>query len=437
VKYHLVREWGRVNVGEEEGDAFSRPQANALIAAACAHPLGGDKGTGILSDHFTYLRPKQMVGVIAADGCCLEILPKIDPDTPDDPKPDTPDHPERVRDKLVRMLDVTLGLDIGAGAAAGMARQNETLLDILIRLFAEHLLAETRRGLPRAYLPLEEDLSCLRGRLDVVRQFTTHAVRPDRIACRYDALSPDVAMMQVMKACVVSLRRFARATETKRQLDELRFVLADVSDVPPSALPWSRVHIDRTSHRWRWLYKLAKLFLHREWQTIRHDAKRDDGITFLFSMNKLFEGYVATLAARALRGTDISVTAQGGREFCLDEEGGRLLFQTKPDIIIRSAEDKAVKVIDTKWKLLRAKEVDEKQGISQGDIYQMMAYGQLYKCKQLVLLYPHHDKLGGPPFRRDFKVRPNSLQTLTAASLDIRNGEEEVVAELKELLTDN
>jgi 5-methylcytosine-specific restriction enzyme subunit McrC len=37
---------------------------------------------------------------------------------------------------------------------------------------------------------------------------------------------------------------------------------------------------------------------------------------------------------------------------------------------------------------------DAKQGISQSDIYQMMAYGRLYGCERLMLLYPHHAALG-------------------------------------------
>jgi 5-methylcytosine-specific restriction enzyme subunit McrC len=87
---------------------FTRPQANALIAAARAHPLGGDEGTTILRDHFRHLTVGQMVGVIAAPGCSLEIFPKID-------QLDTASSEGRrtVRERLVRMLDVALGLDIG------------------------------------------------------------------------------------------------------------------------------------------------------------------------------------------------------------------------------------------------------------------------------------------------------------------------------------
>src|SRR3546814_12797065 len=82
------------------------------------------------------------------------------------------------------MLDIALGLDISLSSTADMARHNVTLLDILIRAFGDKLLAEVRRGLPRRYQKCEDDLPCLRGRLDFVRQFTVTAFRPDRLDCR-------------------------------------------------------------------------------------------------------------------------------------------------------------------------------------------------------------------------------------------------------------
>lgn len=416
---HLsVSEWGRVPVLDRPDEAgFTRAQANALIAAARAHPLGGDEGTGILSDHYRHLTARQMVGVIAAPGCSLEILPKIDPTEGEDIETRS-----TVRQRLVRMLDVALGLNLGAGVAASMARQQESLLDILIRIFAEKLLTEARRGLPRMYLAQEQDLPALRGRLNVVRQFTAHAVRPDRIACRFDALSNDIPLLQVMKACVIALRRHARAGATTRKLDELRFVLADISDVGVSALPWGSVRIDRTNRRWETLYGLARLFLKRDWQATHRASDAGQGITLLFPMNDLFEAYVAALMRKAIHPLDLSVEAQGGRLFCLIEEGGRGRFQTKPDLVLRRHPKdggKVVAIIDTKWKLLSPSVEDRKHGVSQSDVYQMMAYGQLYDCPELVLLYPHHAGLGETVLTLPYRVS-NSADRLHVRSVDVR-----------------
>ena len=425
---HLaVSEWGRVAIGEA---GFSNEQASALVRAAQAHPLGGDEGSGIVSHRLTHLRAGQFVGVLAAEGCSLEILPKIESDAPigEEEAP-------RLRGQLVRMLAVALDVDIGAGEAATMGHQRISLLDILIRLFADRLLAQTRRGLPRSYLGHEDDLPALRGKLDVVRQFTINAVRPDRLACRYDALSSDIPLLRAMKACVVFLGQHARVPETRRRHDELRFVLSDVRDVAPREIDWKEIIVDRTSRHWTDLLNLARMFLGRNWQAVHHDPSQIRGLSLLFPMNDLFEAYIAALLPRALAGAGLTVDAQGGRLFCLsDEEGGqRGLFQTRPDLIIRHASGAPALVLDTKWKRLTPRLEDAKQGVSQADVYQLMAYAQLYRCSELMLVYPHHRGLGMEPFNRQFLIRPSHEQRLRIVSVDLAQGEGSVVAQLRQL----
>ena len=429
---HLtVHEWGRTGVhnGTDPApkEAFTRSQANALLQAARSHSLANRSGTNILVDRYSEIWAQQVVGVIAAPGCSLEILPKIDAASDE--------NDETIRNRLVSMLDVALGFKLGDGQALAMARQKETLLDILIRLFADRLLAETRRGLPRAYIAQEEDLTALRGRLAVIRQFTLHAVRSDRLACRFDTLLPDTPLLRIMKACVLLLRRHARALETQRRLDELRFLLAEVSDVPVNALPWTQVRIDRTSRRWETLYKLARLFLKREWQRTNHDAKADQGVTLLFAMNDLFEAYIAALARRALQGSDLTVHSQGGLRYCLMEEGegSRQRFQTTPDILIKR-DGQIVMVIDTKWKMISRNPEDKKRGVSQSDVYQTMAYARLYRCREVMLVYPHHAGLGAGALDAGYDMNEGD-ERLRIASVDLLHGEAAIAQRLGHLIS--
>lgn len=417
---HLsVHEWGRVPL---DGSGFSRPQANALLMAARAHPLGGRDGTHILTDHHCYLRAQQMVGVLATPGCSLEILPKVDPVQPDE-------ETLTVRARLVHMLDVALGLGLSAGSATTMAHKADSLLEVFITLFADRLLQQVRRGLPLQYQAQEDDLSVLRGRLDVTRQFTVHAVRPDRLACQFDVLDPDTPLMQIMKACVRLVMAQCRSTSTMRKLTELRFLLSDVSDRAPSTLPWSQVRIDRTSHQWRSLFDLARLLMAQRWQQTHVDLRGAEGMTLLFPMNELFERYVAAQIKRALAGTGLEVVLQGGLRFCLGPwvEDGNCVgdsHATRPDIIIRSKSGVAA-IIDTKWKPLV-------NGIAQSDVYQMMAYARLYCCDRLILLYPAASHSGdqatlpprglaGGTERLEIAAVPieQNVQTVARALLDV------------------
>ena len=93
-----------------------------------------------------------------------------------------------------------------------------------------------RQGMPRQYTDQEDDLPALRGRLDVTRQFSTLAVSPQKLACRFDSRSPDIALNQVMRAAITKLSRLAQAPDNQRALRELSFAYADISEVSPGAL---------------------------------------------------------------------------------------------------------------------------------------------------------------------------------------------------------
>lgn len=407
-----VLEWQSLPYGDGEGE-LPTWAADRLASVARKSPLGGESGSRILTLGRNSLRAGQVVGIVASEGCALEILPKID-------FPSASDEGTKrglIRQRLVHLLAVALDMEIDGGTMTDLGWQKDSLLEILIRLFSTKLVDAVRQGMPRRYIHCQDDLRALRGRLDVGRQFTALAVNPSKLACRYDELSPDTALNQIMKAAIGRLGRIARTTDNQRRLSELAFSYADVSAIPVSSLRWEDVQLDRTNARWKDLLALAKFLLGDRFQTTSIGSQA--GFSLLFEMNTLFEQYVGRMMRRALAGSGLSVHLQGGRLFCLEAvDDGRRLFQTKPDILIKRG-SQVVHVIDTKWKRVSARIEDPKQGISQSDVYQMMAYGQLYQCDALTLLYPHHgDLVTSPGIMGSYVVTPGQ-QCLSAATVDI------------------
>ncbi|NBB40117.1 McrC family protein [Sphingobium xenophagum] len=413
--HRTILEWESICYGDAT-DEIQPHAADRIAAVAAASPLAGRGGGGILEHGRKALRARGVVGVIAANGCALEILPKIDIPGEDGERANG-----SIRHRLVHMLAVALDLKIDAGHVTALDWQRETLLEILIRLFSEKLVDAVRQGMPRRYVEHADDLPALRGRLDVTRQFTTLAVEPSRLACRYDALTPDIALNRIMKAAVMRLSRIARTTDNQRRLRELAFAYADIAEVPLSALHWDNVVLDRTNGRWRELLNLARLLLGERFQTT--SAGGSDGFSLLFEMNTLFEEYVARMLKRALADTDVRVVSQGGRLYCLETEDQRQVFQTRPDILIKRG-DVVLQVIDTKWKRIAGRIDDPKRGVSQADVYQMMAYGRLYQCGKLTLLYPHHREAGCDEGLIGNYAVNSSQDQLELFSVDVARGDD-------------
>jgi 5-methylcytosine-specific restriction enzyme subunit McrC len=230
---------------------------------------------------------------------------------------------------------------------------------------------------------------------------------------------------------VLRLARLSRRPANQQRLRELAFVYADITDVPIAALRWDQVVIDRTNRSWQELFAMARLFLQDRYQTTTGGAGQ--GTAMLFEMNALFEEYVGRLIARALAGTGFTVSLQGGRLFCLSaQDSGRALFQTRPDILIRQG-GRVVHVIDTKWKRISARIDDPKQGVSQADVYQMMAYAQLYDAPRLTLLYPHHPGLGSEDAVHGRYSITGHATILETASIDVANSTD-MLSRLRSLL---
>ena len=373
--WQSVREWETLPVGRA---GLPERDARRLHAAAehAARRLGLPK-TAVLTRTYQGLEAGQVVGILSIPSRTVEILPKID------------GNDGAVRSALVRMLAVVWDLRLVEGELATLDTQRHDLLELLIRLFADRLLATVRRGMPRRYLAHEEDLALLRGRLDIKRQFTHLAVRPDRLACRYDELSEDTPLNRVLKAAVTRLAGLARSAANFRRLAELaaRFEFVRDSSDPLR----ESVLLDRTNTAFHELYRLAKLFLSGDWQSTAegHSA----GFALLFPMDKLFEAFIGRSLERALARRTVHL--QHRRRSALTGANGEPLFALQPDVVIEESNDRPI-VLDTKWKRLTPRAHDGKttMGVAQSDIYQMLAYARAYDAGRLVLIYPWHEKMG-------------------------------------------
>lgn len=375
-----LREHGRLHVGAPDP---SKPSITPTQAALLTklRPLYGFDVFKWVNQHT--LAAQQYVGTVQIGPLTIEILPKIEGSgaTPSD---------TTIRRNLIGMLMVALDLDIAEGDIARIAVQQHGILEILIRLFCDKLFAQVHRGLVRRYEAEEENLSVLRGRLDVSKQLRLNIANPERLFCRFDEFQADNPLNQILKAAVRLLLKAAKDLTNQRQLAELLLIFEGISDAPASSLPWHKVNFDRLNDRYRPSFKLAELFLKKTPPDV--SGGRAMGFSLFFDMNSLFEEYIGRVAARVFRPCGIQVRLQGPQRFlAVDELSGSSAFAMKPDVA-GMKDGHTVWIIDTKWKQLSSEEA--RDGAAQSDLYQMYAYANNYACPNVVLLYPHHGALG-------------------------------------------
>jgi 5-methylcytosine-specific restriction enzyme subunit McrC len=364
------------------GAALSPAEAERLAAL-------GLQRRGFCALGHRSLRLSQFVGLVSlGNGRVLEILPKVGEQI----------DASRARGTLLRLLRWAYDLPSFAGGGVDHGLQQRDLLDVFVLAYLRTLVPLVRAGLVRRYRSREENLGVVRGRLLLKRQFGVHAMRVDRIACRFDDLTTDNPWNQVLKAALVAVRPWARGLESGRLWLEMAAALDEVhlrSDglsLHRSLRPDRQVNHYRPALRWAgWILQLLS-------PDLRSGA--NSAPELLFDMNRLFELAMAMQLRRRANSQGLHLHSQHSGRYLArhTEDSHRLFFGLRPDLILSQGET-ILAVADTKWSRL----AKDKRGYlipADAHAYQLNAYAAAYPCDEAVLIYPWHEGLDGARMSR-------------------------------------
>jgi 5-methylcytosine-specific restriction enzyme subunit McrC len=340
--------------------------------AADLHRLEPFLPKGILAWEHEAVRFGSHCGIMRVGDLTLEILPKIFSSSK-----------EQTRGVLVAMLRST-GVLADNPSTVSIATQARNLLDIFLLDFCERVNNLLRQGAIRTYQTREENLSCVRGRLNLPEHFRRNVLDRAHIHCRFDELTIDNDHNRLLRAVLTLLLPLAASPEAKGAVNSLLLRLDDVSRVVCSAADLARLQFTRASAPWRPIFEQANLFLRHRYPDIRVGVHTGPGL--LFDMQRLFEAFVGVKLRGVWRSVpDHTVHLQGPqRHFAVGREGPA--FRMIPDIAVVADGGSVRRLYDTKWK-----ELDWHGGgwgIDRGDLYQMAAYAARYGCDRLALIYP-------------------------------------------------
>lgn len=311
----------------------------------------------------------------------IQILPKIDFSNGDGDLSAT-------KAIFLRMLRSLRQFSSKALGTARLDTSRMSLFEIFIAMYLREAEALVKRGLRSDYVPVEEDLPALRGRLILKEQLSRNLTHKERFAVRHDEYLLDRPENKIVKSTLLKLREATDDPSNKR--DAIR-LLSHFEMVSPSSnvdADLSRCSPDRSTAAYRTLIAWSRVFLkNRSFTTFSGESGAK---SLLFPMHTLFESYVAREMARAYSPIGWSVRAQDQSYRLFDDPS---MFRLKPDIVVKRGDGHTV-ILDTKWKSLNPNQ-RENYGISQGDVYQMYAYSKKYKTRDVFVLYPLNNEMRG------------------------------------------
>lgn len=254
-------------------------------------------------------------------------------------------------------------------------------LEILIHLFANFTQDTLNKSIYQGYQEIENNIPYMKGRLNVNKYVNNNLVNGNlhKLCCTYDSFEIDNLFNRIIKYVTKLLLVYTSSKDNKKLLQNILFLLEEVSDIKVTIHDCHKVRLNSLFKENYTILDYCKLFLSNS--TVLSYKDELDVFAFLIPMEYVFEDFIYGFIKKEL--TDIKIKAQQGTTK-LTTDGA---FQLRPDLVIY-LNDKNI-IADTKYKkIYPTLSNDKKKGISESDMYQMLAYAVRNKVDEIKLLYP-------------------------------------------------
>ena len=319
------------------------------------------------------------VGIIKINNLIIEILPKISLSN------------DIIKDRkmLIFMLSKCNKLSVDIKELLNSNILNNSLLDILAKVYSKKLLNELQKGLYREYVSKEEALSIIKGKILISKSIKENTINKNKMNCKYDEFTEDNLFNAILKRAINVILFSIKNDDVKKELNIINNLFNDVSDIYISNNIILNYKLNRMNNRFLECFTLAKLILLNS--SMDKSLGKENGFSILFEMNYLYEEYIGVLLKEVFNDTNISINTQEKSRYLLwNTLKERNEIALKPDIVIYK-DNKPKVIIDTKWK---SSSINNREIYSQSDIYQMYAYITTYtECEECILLYPREENI--------------------------------------------
>ncbi|MDO4803200.1 MAG: hypothetical protein Q4A32_00070 [Lachnospiraceae bacterium] len=248
----------------------------------------------------------------------------------------------------------------------------------LMAMFIQEMLSVVHKGLPVEYIEKEEDLSFIKGNLQVVpTSLNIMMRRRDAFRCIYDDLTRDIPINRLLLAA-------AKKIESHVQSPEITYIIRQFGNVDYANVPDDVVFNKNTAYCKK-AASLAYMILND--LTLSTDGDSSSGESLLINFDKVFEDFIKKILMDYSNLGKFSYwTSPKSFAFC--HQGDEYLERSYlPDLLYdyvdKNGRQTARAILDMKNKTSLPFQND--------DIYQMVFYGQMLSCKKIVLCYPGNE----------------------------------------------
>jgi 5-methylcytosine-specific restriction enzyme subunit McrC len=269
----------------------------------------------------------------------------------------------------------------------------DDFLEVMIFIFSNYSLEILSEQPYQSYQETTEEMPFLKGRLSFPEYINNNLStgKWQNFYCTYEPFVFDNQFNRIVKYIANKLLHISANSINKRKLYSILFLLDEVSDIKCTLSDCDKVKLNHLYTDLDNILSICKLFLSNSVFDIQEDGNKN--FCFLLPMEYVFEEFIYGFLSEHYEHLNINSQSTTW----LAKRNSANVFKIRNDLMINKS-----LIIDTKYKL-RAKDDGLKGGVSQIDMYQMIAYAIKRKCNEVILLYPYHKNGNNEDIKFDVK----------------------------------
>ena len=291
---------------------------------------------------------------------------------------------------------------------------------------------QLKRGLHREYILQHDNLSVVRGKIDIPQTIKNRLNRTHKIACEFDELSENNIFNQILKTTVLLLIKQKDVdSKHKNDLKQKMLFFSNVDVLDPWAINWSQIRFQRNNHTYRILISLCQFIL--EGMLLSEDAGEHKLASFVDEQKlcRLYEKFILEYYRKHY--PELKANASQ-IPWAVDDDCRTMLPTMQSDITLSYS--KKTLIIDAKCYSKNTQSQYDKRTIHSGNLYQIFTY---VKNKTLQDGFTDHEVSGLLLYARtaneiqpdgDFSMSGNKISVKT---LDLNQPFEVIAKQLNQI----
>lgn len=134
----------------------------------------------------------------------------------------------------------------------------EDIYDLFAEILSRGVSSQLKQGLHRNYVPCEDELITLRGKLNMSATMRLYSRGVKRLTCEYDEYSENNVFNQILKTTILLLVNLEKVkVERRKAIRKLLLFFANVSEIDLHNIKWDTLRFDRNSKTYQMLLYLC------------------------------------------------------------------------------------------------------------------------------------------------------------------------------------